>query len=200
MSKWNFIEYLLTPKNWWLPLLVIFVISITGVFMMGLHTYTEAPPVPYFVTKEGKTVISRQYIQNGQAVFQKYALMEYGSMFGDGAYRGPDYTAEALHVTSVFMTDFYSRQHDHKEGTDKDITQLGISEKVKKEIKANTYDATSNTVTLSEGQVYAADELVNYYIEVFTNPQHEQAFSPAGYLTDINEIRELSAFFFWGSE
>jgi len=198
MSKKNFIEYLLNPKNWWLPLLVIFVISFTGVFMIGLHTYTEAPPVPDFVTKEGKAFMSQKDIQNGQALFQKYALMEYGTMFGDGAYRGPDYSAEALHFTSVFMTDFYSRQYDNKEGTDREITQLGISEKVKKEIKANTFDATSNTVTLSEGQVFAAQELVNYFIQVFTNPQHEQAFSPSGYLTDNNEIRELTAFFFWG--
>ncbi|MEK6781607.1 MAG: hypothetical protein AABY93_07860 [Bacteroidota bacterium] len=83
-------EYLLNPKNWWLPLLIIFVISLSGVFMMGLHPYTEAPPVPDYMTKEGKTIITKQDIQNGQTLFQKYALMEYGSMFGDGAYRGPE--------------------------------------------------------------------------------------------------------------
>lgn len=147
MSKQTFIGYLLTPKNWWLPLLIIFVISITGVFMIGLHTYTEAPPVPDFVTKEGKTIVSQQEIQRGQALFQKYALMEYGSMFGDGAYRGPDYSAEALHYTAAFMTDYYLRHYQGKAGTDIEITRLGISEKVKAEIKANTYDGSSNAVT-----------------------------------------------------
>ena len=26
MAKYNFVSYLLNPKNWWLPLLVIFVV------------------------------------------------------------------------------------------------------------------------------------------------------------------------------
>ena len=39
---------------------------------------------------------SKEDVLDGQAVFQKYALMGYGSMFGDGANRGPDYTAEGI--------------------------------------------------------------------------------------------------------
>ena len=133
MSQRSFIEYLLNPKNWWLPLLIIFTISITGVFMMGLHTYTEAPPVANFVDRAGNSVYTKEDIQNGQMVFQKYALMEYGSMFGDGAYRGPDYSAEALHLTASGMTEFYNKQHT-PQGTDPDIARLGIIEKVKAEM------------------------------------------------------------------
>lgn len=198
MRKPNLIEYLLNPKNWWLPLLIIFTISITGVFIMGWHTYTEAPPVPDFIAADGKKIISRQDIQNGQSVFQKYALMEYGSMFGDGAYRGPDYTAEALHLTSSFMVDFYSEVYKTHE-PDKEIAQLGISEKVKKEIKKNTYDPSYHSVTLTDAQVFAAGQLAAYYIQVFTNPNHQQAFSPSGYLTNEDEIRQLSTFFYWGA-
>ena len=100
MPKKNFINYLLNPKNWWLPLLIIFTISIAGVTMIGIHTYTEAPPIPNFVSSKNETIFTKEDILNGQAVFQKYALMEYGSMFGDGANRGPDFTAEALHKIS----------------------------------------------------------------------------------------------------
>ncbi len=85
MKNQNFIVYLLQPKNWWLPLLVIFAVSITGVFMIGLHTYTEAPPIPAFVAEDGHPVFTKEDILKGQSVFQKYALMEYGTMFGDGA-------------------------------------------------------------------------------------------------------------------
>lgn len=194
----SFIEYLLNPKNWWLPLMVIFTISITGVFMMGLHTYTEAPPIPDFVTADGNTVYSKKDIQNGQMVFQKYALMEYGSMFGDGAYRGPDYSAEALHYTAAFMKEFYQRLNNSDEGDDEEIKKLGISEKVKNEIKSNKYDAATNTVLLSDGQSYAAQELGNYYQQVFFDPQHKQAFLPSGYIIEADEIHHLSAFFFWG--
>lgn len=198
MPSRSFIEYLLNPRNWWLPLLIIFTASITGVFMIGLHTYTEAPPVPDFVGADGTPVYSRDDIRNGQMVFQKYALMEYGSMFGDGAYRGPDYSAEALHLTSVFMSEYYGRQR--KEGTvgRGDTAGLGVGEIVKEKIKANTYDDRTNQVVLDAAQAYAAQRLFSYYFQVFTDPEHEQAFLPTGYITDREELRELTAFFFWG--
>ncbi len=110
MAKKNFISFLLNPKNWWLPLLVIFVVSAAGVVMIGVHTYTEAPPIPSYVSEKNETVFTKDDILEGQAVFQKYALMKYGSMFGDGANRGPDFTAEALHQLSVNMNNYYQSQ------------------------------------------------------------------------------------------
>jgi nitric oxide reductase subunit B len=198
MPSRSFIDYLLNPKNWWLPLLIIFTVSITGVFMIGLHTYTEAPPVPDFVDRNGVLVYSRDDIRNGQMVFQKYALMEYGSMFGDGAYRGPDYSAEALHLTSVFMSDYYAREHDVETAEERGTARLGIAEKVKATIKVNTYNEATNQVLLDDAQSYAAQQLSGYYFEVFTNPEHEQAFLPTGYIRNSEEIRQLTAFFFWG--
>ena len=107
MAKRNFISYLLNPRNWWLPLLVIFLISITGVTLIGVHTYTEAPPIPNYLSLKNETLFSKEDVLKGQALFQRYALMEYGSMFGDGANRGPDFTAEALHYISQYMNDYY---------------------------------------------------------------------------------------------
>ncbi|MGL6266299.1 MAG: hypothetical protein ACRC2O_00175, partial [Chitinophagaceae bacterium] len=69
MARTDFITYLLNPKNWWLPLLIIFTISITGVLMIGIHTYTEAPPIPDYKNSKGETVFSKEEILNGQAVF-----------------------------------------------------------------------------------------------------------------------------------
>ena len=196
MSSRSFIEYLLNPRNWWLPLLIIFTASIAGVFMIGLHTYTEAPPIPDFVDKNGTVVYGRDDIRNGQMIFQKYALMEYGSMFGDGGYRGPDYSAEALHLTSVFMSEYYNR--DVGAADEKSIEALGVGEKVKTTIKANTYNKEANQAILDDAQAYAAQRLSGYYFQVFTDPEHEQAFLPSGYIDDPEEIRQLSAFFFWG--
>lgn len=197
MANKNFITYLLNPKNWWLPLLVIFVISITGVTMIGVHTYTEAPPIPSFVTGDNKTVFSKEDILEGQSVFQKYALMEYGSMFGDGANRGPDYTAEALHLVSQYMNDYYAARIT----TDPNVSLLkqGAMEQVKTEIKINRYQAENNTVSLSDAQVCAAGELVKYYKQKFTDAASPGAFKPRGYLTDEASLRSLTAFFFWGS-
>lgn len=197
MAKNNFISYLLNPKNWWLPLVVIFIISIAGVTMIGVHTYTEAPPIPSYVSSKNETVFSKEDVLDGQAVFQKYALMEYGSMFGDGANRGPDYTAEALHYVSKYMNDYY--QSKLKAEANSDLLKKGIIEQIKVEIKNNHYSKEKNSVTLSDAQVFAAAELVKYYNQKFTNSSSLGAFKPSGYITDANEIKSLTAFFFWGS-
>jgi nitric oxide reductase subunit B len=197
MQKKNFITYLLNPKNWWLPLLVIFIISIAGVSMIAIHTYTEAPPIPDFVSPKNETVFSKEDILKGQAVFQKYALMEYGSMFGDGANRGPDFTAEALHQVSQYMNAYYLGKMQGSANIE--LLKKGIGEHVKTEIKNNHFNENNNASLLTDGQVYAANELVKYYDLKFTNPSARGAFKPDRYITDKNEIRSLTAFFFWGA-
>ena len=197
MSKNNFLVYLLNPKNWWLPLLVIFVISMAGVTMIGIHTYTEAPPIPNYISTKNEIVFSKEDILKGQAVFQKYALMEYGTMFGDGALRGPDFTAEALHQVAYSMREYYLK--NLKTDAQFPLLEKGVSEQVKSEIKLNQYQKDNNTVLISEAQVFAVNELVNYYRQKFCNPSAAGAFKPSGYITDTAELKTLTAFFFWGS-
>lgn len=197
MAKNNFITYLLNPKNWWLPLLIIFTVSIAGVTMIGIHTYTEAPPIPDYVSQKGEVVFSKEEILKGQAVFQQYALMEYGSMFGDGANRGPDYTAEALHQVSIYMNDYYLSKL--KGEVNEELLKKGAVEQVKAEIKANRFDEDNNRVVLSDAQLFGTTELVKYYIKTFTDPSFQGAMKPAGYITSTSDIRSLSAFFFWGA-
>lgn len=197
MFKKNLVEYLLNPKNWWLPLLVIFVISISGVTFIGIHTYTEAPPIPDYVNTQNKVIYSKKKILEGQAVFLKYALMEYGSMFGDGANRGPDFTAEALHQVAEEMKNYYVINNANQ--INDSFTKYGIVEKVKYEIKNNNYQELTNSVQLSNAQEFAITKLENYYLDKFTNTLSKGAFKPSGYISDSAEIKSLTAFFFWGS-
>jgi len=46
--------------------------------VIGYETYYKAPPIPDFVSENGESVFSQKDILDGQTVFQKYALMEYG--------------------------------------------------------------------------------------------------------------------------
>ncbi|MBK6997963.1 MAG: hypothetical protein IPH31_24915 [Lewinellaceae bacterium] len=101
------ISYLMNTKNWWQPLLFILIISVAGVGLIGYQTYVDAPPMTGFKSPSGETLIDKTTIERGQIVFHKYALMEYGSFFGDGAQRGPDFTAEALHQITVYMNEYY---------------------------------------------------------------------------------------------
>ena len=197
MQNKTFISYLLNPKNWWLPLLLIFTISIIGVTSIGIHTYTQAPPIPNFISEKGQTIISKESVLEGQALFQKYALMEYGSMFGDGALRGPDFTAEALHYSCKYMNEYYL-QHI-KNDSNFNLLNKGVAEQVKEEIKLNRFNKNDNTVILSAGQEYAVQELIKYYELKFTDTSAIGAFKPQGYISNKTEISRLTSFFYWGA-
>jgi len=77
------------------------VVVLFGFLIMGLlayRTYIDEPPIPKQVVSEsGKVVFTGLEISRGQQVFLGNGLMEYGSIFGHGAYLGPDFTADYLH-------------------------------------------------------------------------------------------------------
>ena len=55
-----------------------------------------------------KVLFTRDDIVAGMNVFQRYGLMEYGSVYGHGAYLGPDFTAEYLHKSAESLVSTYS--------------------------------------------------------------------------------------------
>ncbi|MEK6782389.1 MAG: cbb3-type cytochrome c oxidase subunit I [Bacteroidota bacterium] len=189
----NFIQFLMNPKKWWIPLTIILAVSITGVSIIGYDTYYKAPPIPDYIAENGESVFTHDEILAGQSVFQKYALMEYGSMFGDGANRGPDYTAQALHQITYSLQQYYANQPDITK-----LEWLGVAAQVQREIKENKYSKTNNQVKLSPAQVYACEQLTVYYLDIFKGTG-KQSLKPANYIKTDLEIKQLSAFFFWGS-
>ncbi|MBK6290399.1 MAG: cbb3-type cytochrome c oxidase subunit I [Ignavibacteria bacterium] len=199
MNTNRLVAYLMEPRNWWLPLLLIFTISISGWMMIGVETYTEAPPIADMISPDGRTIVRAADVTAGQIVFQNYALMDHGSMFGDGANRGPDYTAEALHLTAVAMREYHSARIDLSSNADEALMRDGISQRVQNEIKRNGYSVANNSITISESQTFAVQKVREHYIAVFTDASVKGAFRPASYITDTTELRRLADFFFWGA-
>src|SRR5580658_5417487 len=68
-------------------------VLIVGFLIMGIltyYTYSDEPPIPEVVKdSSGATLFTRADVMNGQSVFLSRGLMEYGSIFGHGAYLGP---------------------------------------------------------------------------------------------------------------
>ena len=194
------ISFFMNTKNWWKPLVFILIISVAGVGMIGYQTYFEAPPMSGFVSEDGQAVITRQDIVDGQQVFHKYALMEYGSFFGDGAQRGPDYTAEALHLMSEFMLEYHVEDYSRSTGqAPTDMEKRILAEDVKLELKKNRYDKESDIVTLSPAQTYAWEGVRTYYQDRFLQRDDHEGFPYPGYISSEDELSALSAFFYWGA-
>jgi nitric oxide reductase subunit B len=193
-------SYIMNTKNWWGPLTFILVISLLGVGMIGYQTYIDAPPMAGFSDEKNNQIFDQKTIERGQEVFHKYALMEYGSFFGDGAQRGPDFTAEALHQTSLAMSEYYANEYNTMKGSQPDEFEIKqINEKVKQELKKNRYDKTTGLVVLSPAQVYAHQSVQQYYTDIFINHKGGAGSLPSGYIKSSEEVKDLSSFFFWGA-
>src|SRR4030095_3632045 len=97
---------LLISKRW---VQAVAIVVLFGFFVLGLlayRTYTDQAPIPGKVVRpDGQVVFARVCVIEGQKVFLRNGLVEYGSIFGHGAYLGPDFTANALRRWAVLVAD-----------------------------------------------------------------------------------------------
>src|SRR3990172_2517902 len=89
---------------WLRGAVLTFVLGFTALGFLATTIYRDEPPIPgRVVDPTGSVIFTRDDVLGGQGVFEKYGLMEYGSLFGHGAILGPDFTAEYLHRQSQEM-------------------------------------------------------------------------------------------------
>jgi len=169
---------------------------VAGLVYLGTATYSSAPPLTDFRAESGETVISRDQITRGEEVFHLRGLMSYGSFWGDGAERGPDFTADALHRITVAMRTFYEKQVG--DGAPTQYDQDAIAAQVRREVHANTWDEASDQIVVNDAQAFAFKELQKHYTRMFTDPDYPELFQ-TGYITDPEDIKNLTAFFYWGA-
>ncbi len=78
---------LLISRGWVQAVAIVMIFGFTVMGMLAYRTYTGEPPIPARVTDDsGHVLFTRTDILAGQAVFLRNGLMEYGSIFGHGAY------------------------------------------------------------------------------------------------------------------
>ncbi len=187
-------------KHWWKVFVVIFAVSISVVGYIGYKTYEFAPPIVDFVTEDGEIVVKGADVTAGQEVFFRYGLMDYGSFLGDGGMRGPDFTAEALDRTAIYMEAWHDerwleRMPDAKQRA---VFVRGI---VQEELKTNGYDEAKGTITISPAQAHAYKTLIEYYRQKFGRGGElagGEVFKPQDYITDPDEVCAFASFCFWG--
>ena len=167
------------------------IVLIIGFLIMGVlayYTYTDEPPIPQVIaTSNGSTLFTGADILAGQETFLRNGLMEYGSIFGHGAYLGPDFTAEYLHRAALASIDFYS-------GTDSGTGRMRTLE----DFKTNRYNPATGTLTYTDAQAHAFEECQAYYASFFGNPTTKFGLRPDA-IRDPEQIRKLTAFFSWSA-
>ncbi len=170
--------------------ILTFVVGFTILGVMAYKVYQQHPPTPdKVISPDGKIIFTADDITGGQQVFRKYGLMQYGTIFGHGAYLGQDFTAEYLHKSAGIMQEFYS-----KEGT----SPSDIQQQVKNELKENNWSKSDNTLSYTAGQEYAFNFLKNYYLNWFGQLENQTGLKRP-YISDPDEIHKLTAFFSWAA-
>src|SRR5690606_6949238 len=105
------------------------VFGFTGLGFMAARTYQAEPPIPAEVVDEsGEVLFTGEDIRSGQEQFLRNGLMQFGSVFGHGAYLGPDFTADYLHRAALDAEEAYGG-----EGTD-------ARRRTIEDFRTNTYD------------------------------------------------------------
>lgn len=184
---------------WWRQaVILILVAGFTVLIILAIRTYKYAPPIPEKVLDpQGETIFTRDDILAGQQVFLKYGLMENGTIWGHGAYLGPDFSAEYLHTltldaNNVVANQMYNRAWDGLTPGE----QIAVSAEVQQQLKENRYDPQSQTLAFTPSEVASYQSQVQKWTNYFAQPTGNSGL-PSGYISDPGELRQLTAFFAW---
>ena len=180
-------------SHWWAQIAILtFLVGFVVLGIMAYKVYTQHPPIPKGVVNDaGDVVFTGRDIQLGQQVFRKYGLMQHGTIFGHGAYLGPDFTADYLHRASQVMLAFYAGASGAQ------VTPV-VRQKVIDDLKRNTWNPEEGTITYSPGQIHAYRAMVEYYTGWF-GPLDQQEGLKRPYIRDPQEIRDLTSYFSWAA-
>ncbi len=184
---------------WWKnAVIVVMIIGFSVLIGLAAKAYKDAPPIPERVVDPvGATVLTADDISSGQEVFLKYGLMENGTVWGHGAYLGPDFSAKYLHQQALDSCELLARQRFNAEWTSLTPEQQDpIRSEVARDTRANRYDATNGVLTLNAAQTYSIERQREQLGQFFSSPTNNFGL-PAKYIQDPKELRQLNAFFFW---
>ena len=186
---------------WWLrAILIVMVIGFAVLIAITALAYRNAPPIPGTIADaQGNTLFTAADIGDGQAVFLKYGLMDNGSIWGHGAYLGPDYSAEALHRMGQDAAAALAQTQFGKPLAQLDPMQrAALQSDVALVLKTNRYDAASDTLTLTAAETQAWQQQIGYWTDYFRHPAANGGLKP-DLISDPAELRQFTAFVTWAA-
>ncbi len=186
---------------WWRnAVILVMVFGFSVLIFLATRTYADAPPIPDKVIGPGnETLFTGADIQAGQAVFLRYGLMENGTVWGHGAYLGPDFSAEYLHTLDgdtnsslaheLFKTDFTGLSVAQQEA---------VRDQTEALLKENRYDSKARALTFTAAEAASYRNQIEKWKTYFSQPTNDAGLS-VNYVSDPQELKQLTAFFAWAA-
>ncbi|MFC4353302.1 nitric-oxide reductase large subunit [Fodinicurvata halophila] len=193
-------------KQLWIFLAVLLGVSFAVLLWSGNQIYQAAPPVPEeVVTTEGETVYTRADIQKGRQVWQSMGGMQLGSIWGHGGYVAPDWSADWLHRELMFLLDRWAQEEYDTAGYEESSNQqkAALRGRLTAQIRENTYDPESGTITISQDRAEAIEAVSAHYESLFGNDPEtadlREAYAMKNDTVPDAENRQVMSAFFWWS-
>ena len=165
--------------------ILTFIIGFAFLSFSALRIYQDSAPVPDRIVDEaGKVLFTRQQILEGQEQFLTYGLMQFGTVYGHGAYLGPDFTADYLHRMALQMNKLYGGDEAARART-------------RRELQTNRYDPATGTLTWTAGQVSAFEEIHNHFGDlVYGRKVSGEGLKP-DMIKNPEDTRAITSFIAW---
>jgi nitric oxide reductase subunit B len=125
--------------------------------------------------------------------------MDNGSIWGHGAYLGPDYSAEALHFIGQDTAAAIAQERFGKPLAELDESQqAAVRAEVAVALKTNRYDAQADVLRLTAPEATAYRQQVGYWTNYFKDPVKNGGLKP-DLISDPTELHQFTAFVTWAA-
>ena len=185
---------------WWRRALILLMLAgFSTLGYLAARTYRDAPPIPARVVGPGgATLFTRQDILAGQQIFLSHGLMENGSIWGHGAYLGPDFSAEYLHTMALGVLASASAKMNQSAGAGHPNDPDELDAEVAHTLKENRYDPGSDTLVFTAAEADSFRTQQAKWRDYFSAPDRNGGLA-AGLIENPDELRQLTAFFAWAA-
>ncbi len=186
---------------WWRwGVLIILVVEFAVLIGIVTNTYVNrvGPPIPNRALDEsGNLVYTGEDVLAGQQVFLKYALMNNGTIWGHGAYLGPDFSAQYLHELALEVTDYLAREHFRSPAASLTPDQeVSLRAQVARFLAENRYDPATDTLVLTAPEVSSWKKQVANWETYFSGSRASRGL-PVKTIQSKDEFNQLNTFFAW---
>jgi nitric oxide reductase subunit B len=186
---------------WWRnAVIIVMIVGFSILIGLTVRAYRDAPPIPEQVQgQSGEVIFTGDDIRAGQQIFLKYGLMENGSIWGHGAYLGPDFSATYLHALGLAAADSIAMERYGQDYATLDAaSRATVEAEIPPLLKQNRYDNSSGMLTYTKPEVDTFLAQQEAWAVYFANPGTDAGLQ-AGLIHDPQEIRQLTAFFSWAA-
>jgi nitric oxide reductase subunit B len=200
-SNYNSENQNLSP--WWKRGLVLILLLEFAVLIWvttGSYYRKSQPPIPEKVLDyTGSVVFTATDIHDGQQIFLKKALMNNGSIWGHGAYMGPDFSAQYLHNLALEVRNYIAMDKYKTPFSDLATDQKESLVSLTRDFLANNrYNTESHTLLFTEPEKKSYHDQVSYWKNYFQKSPANRGL-PNTLIVDQKELEQLTSFFAWAA-